>query len=347
HLKKAVDQTLKSRIGRPPFHAEVMIGSGGTFTNLAEMVQAQRTGQTANPHGYVITRAEVEHVLDRLRGEPLEVRRELPGLNPQRADIIVAGVVVVARLLKRLDCQQVLVNERGVRDGLMLGMVAALPSTPVPDQPTPEDRMEPVRAFARKCRSNERHCEHVAHLAGEIFDRLQLPYRLPPTGREILQAAALLHDVGYVINHAQHHKHAYHLIMHGDLAGLTPREIELIANVARYHRRAFPKRSHPTFDRLARGDRRLVRYLAGILRVANGLDRTHSEAVSSVRCRVGRGRIHLVLEARRQPQVEVWDAERESELLARVTDARITVAWAKPVRAARARLHAIKGRKGR
>jgi exopolyphosphatase/guanosine-5'-triphosphate,3'-diphosphate pyrophosphatase len=323
-----------------------MIGSGGTFTNLAEMVQAQRTGQTTSPHGYVITRSEVMHVLERLREEPIEARREIPGLNPQRADIIVAGVAVVARLLKRLDCQQVLVNERGVRDGLMLGLVAALPSTPVPTAPAPEDRLEPVRAFARKCRSNERHCEHVAHLAGEMFDRLQMPYRLPPMGREILQAAALLHDVGYVINHAQHHKHAYHLIMHGDLAGLSAREIELIANVARYHRRAFPKKSHSNFARLGHGDRRLVRCLAGVLRVADSLDRTHRESVTNVRCRVGPGRIRLALEARRNPQVEIWDAERKAELLARACDARVAVTWSRPAKTSRPRLKAIRG-KGR
>jgi exopolyphosphatase/guanosine-5'-triphosphate,3'-diphosphate pyrophosphatase len=346
-LKRAIDQMIKSRMGRPAFTAEVMIGSGGTFTNLAEMVQAQRLGHTENPHGYVITRAEVAHLLDRLREEPLEARRELPGLNPQRADIIVAGVAVVARLLKRLGCQQILVNERGVRDGLVLGMVAALPSTPVPAEPTPEDRLEPVRAFARKCRSNERHCEHVAHLAGEIFDRLQLPYRLPPSAREILQAAALLHDAGYLINHAQHHKHAYHLIMHGDLPGHSAREIELIANVARYHRRAFPKKSHANFVRLRRGDRRLVRCLAGILRVADGLDRTHTQTVTAVRCLISEGRIRLLLDARRTPQVEIWDAERKAELLQRACDVRLSLRWAraKP-RVAAARKHAARQRTG-
>jgi exopolyphosphatase/guanosine-5'-triphosphate,3'-diphosphate pyrophosphatase len=179
-----------------------------------------------------------------------------------------------------------------------------------------------------------------------MFDRLQMPYRLPPMGREILQAAALLHDVGYVINHAQHHKHAYHLIMHGDLAGLSAREIELIANVARYHRRAFPKKSHSNFARLGHGDRRLVRCLAGVLRVADSLDRTHRESVTNVRCRVGPGRIRLALEARRNPQVEIWDAERKAELLARACDARVAVTWSRPAKTSRPRLKAIRG-KGR
>src|SRR5256886_11413201 len=128
--------------------------------------------------------------------------------------------------------------------------------------------MEVVRRFARKCHSNERHCEQVATLAASIFDALKDAYALPASARDILQAAALLHDIGYLINHEKHHKHAYHLIMHGDLRGFSSREIELIANVARYHRRAPPKKTHANFARLDRGERRLVRRVSGGLRPA-------------------------------------------------------------------------------
>src|SRR2546430_6659237 len=123
--------------------------------------------------------------------------------------------------------------------------------------------MEVVRRFARKCHSNERHCEQVAALAASTFDALRDAYALPAGGRDILRAAALLHDIGYLINHEKHHKHAYHLIMHGDLRGFSSREIELIANVARYHRRAPPKKTHANFARLDRGERRLVRRVGG------------------------------------------------------------------------------------
>jgi exopolyphosphatase / guanosine-5'-triphosphate,3'-diphosphate pyrophosphatase len=156
---------------------------------------------------------------------------------------------------------------------------------------------------------------------------LRAPFTLPPEGREILTAAALLHDVGYLINHAQHHKHAYHLIQHAELAGWTAREVEAIANVARYHRRASPKKRHANFARLDRPDRRLVRQLAAILRVADGLDRTHTQRIRAVGVEVGRGRVRLVLAADADPQVERWDADRKAALFARVFGSAPTLVW--------------------
>jgi exopolyphosphatase/guanosine-5'-triphosphate,3'-diphosphate pyrophosphatase len=333
-LKRAIDRTLADRIGKPPFHPEVIIGSGGTFTNLGGMVRAEREGQEGKVHGYSLSRADVVHLLHRLREAPIAERREIPGLNPRRADIIVAGAAAVSRLAKWLGSQQILVNERGLRDGLLLTMIGERldPAGAAPVRP--KDRLEWVRAFARKCRSNERHCEHVAMLASRLFDGLRDPLDLPEDGRHILTAAALLHDVGYVINHAKHHKHAYHLILHGELQGYSRREVELIANVARYHRKAHPRKSHANFARLERGDRRLVRRLAGLLRVADGLDRTHTQRVTGVRVEPLRGaRQPVLLEAASDPRVEIWDANRKSRLLEQVLDAAIGFRWARAARA--------------
>src|SRR5439155_242927 len=127
------------------------------------------------------------------------VRRQIPGLNPQRADIIVAGVAVIARLTRWLGTQRVLVNDRGVRDGVLLSMIDDLSGVAPASRVQPPDRLELARRFARKCRSNERHCEQVARLAAELFDALRDAYALPPTGADILRAAALLHDIGYLI----------------------------------------------------------------------------------------------------------------------------------------------------
>jgi exopolyphosphatase/guanosine-5'-triphosphate,3'-diphosphate pyrophosphatase len=333
-LKHAIDRALDQHVGKPPFYPEVIIGSGGTFTNLAEMIKAEREGNAGKVQGYALSRADVVHLLHRLRVTPLDVRREMPGLNPRRADIIVAGAAAVARLAKRLGSQQILVNERGLRDGILLSMIAERFEQSGTGPARSKDRLEWVRAFARKCRSNERHCEHVAALAGQLYEGLRGPFELPDEGRGILTAAALLHDVGYVINHSKHHKHAYHLILHGDLRGYSAREIELIANVARYHRKAFPKKAHANIRRLEKADRRLVRRLAGILRVADGLDRTHTQRVTAVGCEVarGRGRLRIVLEAASDPRVEIWDAERKARLLERALDATLELRWARPAR---------------
>jgi exopolyphosphatase/guanosine-5'-triphosphate,3'-diphosphate pyrophosphatase len=327
-MRKEIDHTIRGALGRPSHRAEIMIGSGGTFTALAHMSKWQREGRHGSVQGYRLTPAEVVHLLGRLREAPLETRREIPGLSPDRADIIVAGATVISRLVKRLGTQQIVVNERGIRDGLMLQMIGELSGRPLIAQlPQPADRMEWVRLFARKCRANERHCDHVAKLGLQIFDGLRTRYQLPSAGRDVLQAAALLHDIGYLISHSKHHKHTYHLIMHGELPAFAPHEIELIANVARYHRRAFPKKSHPNLARITGDERRLIARLSGILRIADGLDRTHSSSVLGVKARVLRSRLRLEIEASTAPDVERADAERKSDLFRKAFDTELELVW--------------------
>jgi exopolyphosphatase/guanosine-5'-triphosphate,3'-diphosphate pyrophosphatase len=334
-LRNAIDDALEEHLRRPPFQPELLIGSGGTFTNAAEMIMADREGQTGPAHGYAITRSDLDGLVGRLRTMPLEVRQEMPGLNPRRADIIVAGVAAVARLVRRLGVRSILVNERGIRDGLLLSMIggeAAAPGT------TP-DRMESVAAFARKCRSTERHNSHVATLAGQLFDGLRRRMKLPADARDLLVAASLLHDVGALISHAGRHKHAYHLIVHSDLRGFSAREIQIIANVARYHRGALPKKRHANFGPLRKPDRGLVRALAGMLRVACGLDRTHTQRVAGLRCSWRAGDLRIALKANSDPQVEVGEALRKADLLAKELRARVRLAWSRK----RGRLRVVRG----
>jgi len=331
-LRDAIDQAIKDAIGKPPFAAPLMIGSGGTFTSLADMAQAERDGKVTNSRDYALSQAEITRMLDRLRETPLEARRQIPGLNPERADIIIGGVAVVARLTRWLGTQRVLVNDRGVRDGVLLSMIDERIGVSAAAKPQAPDRFEAVRRFARKCRSNERHCEHVAALAAELFDALRDAYALPAPGRDVLRAAALLHDIGYLINHEQHHKHAYHLIMHADLRGFSAREVELIANVARYHRRAVPKKAHANFASLDKGELRLVRRLAGILRVADGLDRAHGQVVAGVRCRVGDGWMRILLTATHDPAIELEDAKRKAGLFEKAFATQVSLSWPRATR---------------
>jgi exopolyphosphatase/guanosine-5'-triphosphate,3'-diphosphate pyrophosphatase len=328
-LRKHIDRVIAEEIGDPPFAAEVMVGSGGTFTNLGEMAQCEREGRITQVRGYSMGRGDLVRLRDRLRETPLGARRRLSGLNPKRADIIVAGAAAVSRLAKYLGSRRILVNDRGIRDGLMVAMVEDLGRAGAASSATGQDRMEWVREFARKCRSNERHCSHVADLALQMFDQLREPFELPSQGRDILQAAALLHDIGYLINHAQHHKHAYHLIMHGDLRGFSPGEVELIANVARYHRRAEPKKTHENFTLLDPGDQRIVRDLAGILRVADGLDRTHGQLAAEVHCEVKDGEVRLLVDAGRNPGVDLADALRKARLFEKALGVKLSIDWAK------------------
>lgn len=343
-LRHCIDARLKKEIGKPPFTVEAIVGSGGTFSALGGMVRFEREGREGNPHGYAVTRAEVARMLARFLELPESQRRQIPGMPPQRADIIVAGTAVVSRLAESLRCRQILINDGGVRDGLILAMIADL-GLGAPAAGAPPTRMDAVRRFARRCLVNERHGEQVALHAGQLFDGLHERYHLPVDAREILVAAALLHDVGFLVNHSKHHKHAYHLIMHSDLPGWSAREIELIANVARYHRRAYPKRSHANFARLAKGDRRLVRRLAALLRLGVALNRSHQRLVTGVTVHARKERVTVVALADTEPVVELWDARRKAGLFEQAFDTRLTVKWRAREASADAGLRVVRGRR--
>lgn len=311
-LRSAIDEELEQHIGKPPFPTPDLIGSGGTFTAIASLAMHDRRGELGPVQGYSMTRAEFEHQLRRLREAPLALRRRFSGLNADRADIIVAGAAAVARLANRLDVSRILINDRGIRDGLLLEMI----SRQAPTTAGPVDRLDAARAFARKCRSNTRHCEHVAMLAGQLFDGLRELTDLALADRELLTAAALMHDVGYLVRHSGHHKHAYHLIRHSDLDGFSGYELELIANIARYHRRAHPSKRHDNWRRVRSADRSRVGRLAGILRLADGLDRTHAQNVRSVDVAdVADRAVTVEVSAREDPWLEIGDARRKADLL--------------------------------
>jgi len=266
-------------------------------------------------------------------------RLSVPGLSPDRADLIVPGLVILETMMQQLRINTVKVHDRGIRDGLLIAMAEEL--FPRPDDQTegsPASRMETVRAFAQRCHYEQDHSEHVTELARSILEQLACvkvptvaaalpsgPHADPfafardPVAQELLEAASVLHDIGYYINYAQHHKHSLHLIIHSDLSGFLHRELRIIANVARYHRRSHPKRKrHPEFGQLSEGDRTLVLQLSAILRIADGLDRAHSRQVAAVRVVPGRRSIRFIAQAPRRPEVELWGAERKSRLFEKV-----------------------------
>jgi len=325
-LRSGIDRELREHIGKPPFPTPTLIGSGGTFTAMGALAMHDRQGEVGSVQGYSMTTAEFQHQLRRLREAPIAMRRRFSGLNADRADIIVAGAAAISRLARRLDVSRILINDRGIRDGLLLEMI----SRQDPPGHGTGDRLDAARIFARKCRSNPRHTEHVASLAAQLFDTLHdaLDERidLASEDRELLMAAGLMHDVGYLIRHSGHHKHAYHLIRHSDLDGFTGYELELIANIVRYHRRAHPSKKHENWQRVRKQDRERVTQLAGILRLADGLDRTHAQTVQGVRVTgVDERCVELAVDADEDPWVEIGDARRKADLLEEAIGRRVVL----------------------
>ncbi|GJG85163.1 exopolyphosphatase [Gemmatimonadetes bacterium T265] len=320
-LRRAVRWAIRDELSVKDWRGARVIGSGGTYTNLAAVLNARAGVQGAgmkSRHGTVVPRAEAEHVLDQLAALGPAERRAVPGLNPERADIIVAGLAVAAEVLAVFEARELLVSGYGIREGLLLEAAAVAPNAPA-DPAAARERS--VRAFAERCHYEQPHADQVRRLALRLYDQLAARLGCEPGDREVLADAALLHDVGYQINYEKHHKHSYHLVRHADLQGVSPTEQVAIANVARYHRGAAPKRTHANFGALDRALRRRVRRLSALLRVADGLDRGHAGAVGDVEVAVGGGRVRVgVTPASSEAplQLELWGAERKAGLLERL-----------------------------
>jgi exopolyphosphatase/guanosine-5'-triphosphate,3'-diphosphate pyrophosphatase len=329
-LRQALKTEFKRRVSRPPFAPQILIGTGGTLTSLAAICAHADLGPAAEGlfsgtiQGYEVKLPRLRHVIENLRAMSLGERMEVPGLSADRADIIIAGLAIVERVMKRLGVNSLRVHEGGIRDGLILSMIEELGLGGAGSPAARRDPMRAVRRFARACGYEQAHCRQVTRLTLRLFDQ----FASSATGnhrdlctdrnRMLVEAAASLHDVGYLINYSGHHKHSYHLIIHADLPGFTTREIEVIAHVARYHRLAEPSKSHRTFARLSKDDRRLVRFLSAILRVADGLDRTHSQRINDVALEVNAGIARLTVESETEPAVDIWGAQRKSGLFSRV-----------------------------
>jgi exopolyphosphatase/guanosine-5'-triphosphate,3'-diphosphate pyrophosphatase len=323
-MERWIDGQLKRSTEKPVAPIHLLIGSGGTFTSLAGTVMAAK-GQSRLPvAGCQITRAELRHLVDRLRKMSLKLRREVPGLNPDRADIIVPGLAVIDRIMLRFKVNVLQVHSFGVRDGLLLSMIERQQGA---GEATPLDDHAQIERFAVACGVQLDHSRHVAQLAAQIYQGLSKHYELDPEDVRLLDAAARMQDVGYLINYEGHHKHSYHLILHSALEGFRPEELELIANVARYHRGSTPKNKHENFARLTQNDQQRVLNLSAVLRLAGGLDRSHNQTIRQVRVGCSDKQVELTVSADEYPEVDLWAARRRAGLFEQVFDAELTIQW--------------------
>jgi exopolyphosphatase/guanosine-5'-triphosphate,3'-diphosphate pyrophosphatase len=245
----------------------------------------------------------------------------VPGLNPERADIILAGLAVTAELLDWVRTRSITVSAFGLREGLLLEMAGA-------EEPVVRDPLRLFREFAERCQSDRRHVEHVRRLALQVFEQLGETLGCGPEEQLLLEAASLLHDVGQLVSYPKHHKHSYSLITHAERLGLAPRERRLVALISRYHRRTGPRKKHPELAALPPDDQDIVRRVSAILRVADGLDRGHSAAVETVTARLDPDRLVLTVapgNAQADLGLECWGASRKADVLAKLLKRDIVV----------------------
>jgi exopolyphosphatase / guanosine-5'-triphosphate,3'-diphosphate pyrophosphatase len=317
-LRKHVRLELRRHLSARHWHAARIICSGGTFTTLASMYLARIGMESAKTvHGTVIPHAELEHIVSMLLDMSPEERQAVPGLSAARSDIIVGGLAVAAEVAARVEARELLVSGYGIREGILLESAHVAPAPADPG----EARERSVRELAERSHYEEMHSKHVQVLALQLFDSIGQRLGCTPDDRRLLSDAALLHDIGYHISYDKHNKHSYHLIEHAELLGMTPAEQIVVANVARYHRGAEPKKKHVNFGGLDKSMRETIKRLAAILRVADGYDRGHASAVAEIKVRWMERALRLTAVPARQNanlRLELWGASRKSQLLSEV-----------------------------
>src|ERR1700730_11661433 len=324
-LRKHVRLELRRHLSARHWHATRIVCSGGTFTSLASIYLARIGMESAKTvHGTVIPRIELEHIVDMLHNMSDAERQGGPGLNTARSDIIFGGLAVAAEVAARVEARELVISAYGIREGILLESAHVAPSPADPG----EARERSVRELAERTHYEEPHSKHVQKLALQLFDAIGQRLGCLPDDRKLLSDAALLHDIGYHISYDKHNKHSYHLIEHAELLGMTPVEQIVVANVARYHRGAEPKKKHRNYATLKRGGRKTKRSLAAILRVADVFDRAHASAVAEIKVRWVERALRITAVPTRNVynlRLDLWGASRKSNLLSEVAGGQVEI----------------------
>ena len=306
YAAEAFRETLPRRLPGP----RIALGASGTINALV----------AAGSDSKRLSRRRLERMVGELAGLTLAERRRR--FEPRRAEIIVAGAVILEACMAHLRLEAVTAVSTGLRNGMLIDLARRSPAAAAA---AAEGRSEAVVALGRRFGFDEKLARQVTRLALELFDQLAGLHRLPASARGVLEAAALLHDVGHAVSPQRHHKHSHYLIANADVAGFTDQERQLVALVARYHRRSPPEAGRPDLEGLPPGQLRLLRRLVALLRTADALDRSHHQPVIGLRASVVNGRVRLLARARGDLDLELWDVEREAAYFRQAMGRRIEV----------------------
>ncbi len=308
------------------FAPKRFVGSSGTLGDLAHMVAARRKADVpVSLNQLSFTREEFEPVHQQILGSTAAERLRFEGLETRRVDLITSGSLFLATAMELFGIDEMVISEWALREGIVLDAIKRRDPNEWSDDPRAIRRAS-VEGLARRCNVAEAHSRRVARLATELFDRTQELHGMSSDDRELLEYGALLHDIGEHVASQGHHKHGAYLIRYGQLRGFTPEDVQLLAGLARWHRRGEPKATEelPLID-VAR-----LRPLTALLRIADGLDRGRSGAVEHVESRIGPSLVVLRLLATDDCELELWGARRKRGLFEKVfeRDLELTVASA-------------------
>ncbi|OKH18281.1 Ppx/GppA phosphatase family protein [[Limnothrix rosea] IAM M-220] len=285
---------IRGRLERPieelreyikPGEAVKMIGTSGTIETLAEMLAMAELGSTPNPlHGYSFTLKNLDRLIKQMRKLDYEERSDLPGMSEKRAEIILAGAIILREAMDLLGVSEIMLCERALREGVIVDWMLSHGFIESRLSYQSSIRERSIMAIAKKYRVNMDCCQRTAKFSLQIFDQLQgVLHNWDTEAREMLWAAAILHNCGLYISHSAHHKHSYYLIRHAELLGFNETQVEIVANLARYHRKSKPKKKHTNYQNLIhKRQRQMVSELSAIMRLAVALDRRQIGAIAHV-----------------------------------------------------------------
>lgn len=298
---------------------EQVIGTSGTIINLGAVIKERRDDEPlTNPQGFTFTIEDLEDLhKDLARADEKELD-EFKGLDPERKDILLPGACLVLELLRALGRDRVTLCDRAIRDGLILDFMTKNAKKLAMEEEIPNTRLRSVLQLANRCEVDDVHARQTAKLALSLYDQLPLQRNLHPAARELLEYGALLHDIGYHVSFDAHHKHGWYLIKNSELFGFTPEEIDILACIARFHRKRGPRRKDWVLRNLGKRDRRTIAALAGVVRVADALDRSHFGVIEAVKVAARPASVLVRVVAKHDPAIELYSARQKADVLEEV-----------------------------
>jgi exopolyphosphatase / guanosine-5'-triphosphate,3'-diphosphate pyrophosphatase len=305
------------------------IASSGTAQNIARMIRSMSGRDSeVSLNNSSFTRTEFLKLYHAVLPLNSAERRKMTGLDEKRVDLIVPGLILVNMIFELFNLSEIVISDYALRDGMVLHYLKhRLNNGSAQGDETELDiRRESVYELGFRCDWNQVHSEQVAKLSIQLFDTLAPLHKLEAGYRELLDYAALLHNIGAFISISSHHKHSQYIILNGELRGFSPSEIEIIGHVARYHRKSPPSNKNAAYSMLKPKHKRAVDVLSGILRLANGLERGHRQNVLSLNAEVKGQGIILHLKTRFEPDIEIWAADQLKSWMETVLHKSITIA---------------------
>jgi len=294
------------------------IGSSGTIMSLAEI--AQRAIHENDSNGDpVLSMKDLQKVIGLLCSLPLDQRRKVPGMNPERADIIIAGAAILDIFMKELELDSIMTTGRGLQDGILVDYLSRIDAFPLLGELSPRQRS--VLQLGRSCGINEVHARTVTSLVLELFDsaKAQGLHNFGDNERELLEYATFLHDIGSFISYSNHHAHSYYMIKNSELLGFDQKEITFMANIARFHRKKAPRKKDLEVVDLESRERDALRILTTFIRLSESLDRSHTALIQHVKfTRADKENVHLEVVARGDCQLEIWGVEAEKKAFEKI-----------------------------